>query len=147
MQHGKIDPPMENVEKRNLLSEMGPAFHEWADTYFTDRLNDFVVKKYAFEDYSKTTASKWTSQKFTKALKAWARFYGYELDPEEFKNSSGRIIRKEQINGVATSVEMIYVSSSGNSQDANHRAVNQVVMPPSPNEGLAPEDEEDLATF
>lgn len=147
MQHGKIDPPMENVEKRNLLSEMGPAFHEWADTYFTDRLNDFVVKKYAFEDYTKTTASKWTSQKFTKALKAWARFYGYELDPEEFKNSSGRIIRKEQINGVATSVEMIYVSSSGKSPDPNHRAVNQVVMPPSPNEGLAPGDEEDLATF
>lgn len=112
LNHGKIDPPMENVEKRNLLSEMGTAFHEWADTYFSDRMNADVVKKYAMEDFIRSTNTKWTSQKFTKALRAWARYYGYELDPEEFKNSSGRIIRKIQEDGHPTSVEMIYIRTT-----------------------------------
>ncbi|GAB2994095.1 hypothetical protein GCM10027284_09140 [Cyclobacterium sediminis] len=147
MQHSKIDPPMENVEKRNLLSEMGPAFHEWGDTYLADRLNEFVTKKYAFEDYIKTSGSKWTSQKFTKALRAWVRYYGYELDPEEFHNASGRIIRKIDVNGTPTSMEMIYISSSG--EEGNTETPSAVKIPPTPgNENLTPgDDTEALEAF
>ncbi len=44
----KINPPMENVSKRNLMSEMGDNFREWADIYFdtqSGNLDKLIYKK------------------------------------------------------------------------------------------------------
>lgn len=117
MQHSKIDPPLENVEKRNMLSEMGPAFHEWADTYFAEesgRLNSFQIKTAAFDDFMKSSNAKWSSQKFTKALKAFCKYYGYVLDPSDYCNSQGRIIKKiTDEKSITKTVEMIYIDTTG----------------------------------
>ena len=116
LNHSKIDPPMENVEKRNLLSVMGTVFHEWADVYFSEdsgNLDKMVVKLYAFEDFKRYSRSNWTSQKFTKALRAWARYYRYELNPYVYLNTQGRIIQKiDQDDGEKKSMEMVYIQTT-----------------------------------
>jgi hypothetical protein len=106
----KIDPPMNNVEARNLLNIMTDAFKDWADVYFNDRKNTEINKKEAFDDFMATAKAKlWTTQKFKKALGAWCKFYGHILNPKELCNSDDkkRIIRK--INSVAQ--EMVYIST------------------------------------
>jgi hypothetical protein len=112
MNHEKISPPMDNVEQRNLKSIMGEAFHEWADVYFSEeagRRDVLTEKVEAFEDFKRSTRSQWTSQKFGKALHAWVKYHGFILDPEEFKNAQGRIIRKVEKDGFSKSAEMIYI--------------------------------------
>lgn len=109
----KINPPMDNVTKRNLRTEMTEAFKNWADVYFDARegnCDKLLERDAAFKDFSeKSGQHKWTTNKFTKALKAWCRYTDYvqRLNPGQFQNSSGRIIRK--INGEAS--EMIYVQT------------------------------------
>lgn len=113
MNYEKIEPPMDNVEQRNLKSIMGEAFHDWADVYFsaeTGRLDKMVEKTEAFEDFKKSTRSQWTSQKFGKAMQAWAKYYGFILNPDEFKNAQGRIIRRsDQDGGLSRPMEQIYI--------------------------------------
>lgn len=100
----KIDPPMENVEKRNLLKEMGDQFHSWADVFFSIKrqderlkhLDDYVSKQYAFENFEKSTnAKRWTSQKFKKSLNAYAKYNGWIFNPKDIA-PEGRIIKKVQ---------------------------------------------------
>jgi hypothetical protein len=116
----KINPPMQNINKRNLMALMGDAFPAWADTYFSEEsgnLNTLVVKADALNDFLKTTKQQWTTQKFTSAMKAWCQYNNYELDPKEFKTAeSGRIIRKVDVledgKTVQKSKEMIYVRTA-----------------------------------
>lgn len=109
----KINPPMDNVTKRNLRTEMGEAFRNWADVYFDlkeGNCDKLIERDIAFKDFSdKSGQHKWTTNKFTKALKAWCRYTDYveKFNPEQFRNSAGRIIRK--IGGSAT--EMIYIQT------------------------------------
>jgi len=103
----KIDPPMENVEKRNLLKEMGDQFHSWADVFFNLKLDDVqlqhldrdVSKQFAFEHFEKATnAKRWTSNRFKKALKAYAKYMGWIFNPKD-RAPDGRIIKK--VNGIS----------------------------------------------
>ncbi|MFY0628660.1 MAG: hypothetical protein JXR07_20370 [Reichenbachiella sp.] len=115
MNHGKIEPPMNNVEKRNLMSIMGVAFHEWADVFFSDtseRRDVFVPKTEAFQDFQRATRAKWTAQHFSKAIKAWSKYYGYELDPKDYHNGQGRIIRSHTVDGKAVATEMLYIKTN-----------------------------------
>jgi hypothetical protein len=112
MNHSKIEPPMDNVEQRNLKSIMGEAFHEWADVYFSEdsgKRDILVDKVEAFEDFKRSTRSQWTSQKFSKALQAWVKYYHWVLNPKGFQNGQGRIIRKLEKEGSLRSVEMVYI--------------------------------------
>jgi hypothetical protein len=109
----KINPPMDNVTKRNLRTEMTEAFKNWADVYFDSaegKCNQLLPRDVAFKDFAeKSGQHKWTTNKFTKALKAWCRYTDYveKFNPEQFRNSDGRIIRKE--NGAAA--EMIFIQT------------------------------------
>jgi len=112
-QTGKIDPPMENVEKRNLLKEMGDQFHSWADGFFSlvkdngdkRNLDDAVSKAYATGHFEKNTnIKKWTSNKFKKALKAYAKYNGWIFNPTDVAPNN-RIIKK--VDG--ESVEHFYI--------------------------------------
>lgn len=101
----KVNPPMANVTMRNLLSEMGVHFKEWADVYFqkTNITNqplykdNFVVKDEAFEDFRKQTGfTKFSSTKFKRALKAYAKYNEWDFNPTDVKGyqSDGRIMHK-----------------------------------------------------
>lgn len=106
----KIDPPMENVVQRNLLTEMGPIFKDWADVYFNeDRLDMKVSKKEAVEDFkiNGTKHQSWTPNRWKKALHAWCNYYDYTMNPKELCNSGGRIIER---NGTETE-EMIFIQT------------------------------------
>jgi len=110
----KINPPMDNVTKRNLRTEMTEAFKSWADVYFDSKVgqcNQTIDKSIAFKDFAESSGQhKWTTQKFTKALKAWCRYTDYveKFNPkEEWTSDDGRIIKWN--NNKAT--EMIYVKT------------------------------------
>lgn len=113
----KVNPPMDNVTKRNLQTEMGDAFMGWAEAFFDSQnernvyryRNQFFSKEAAFDDCIKTTKlTKWTPSKFKKALKAFCSWNGWVFNPKEFLNSSNRIIQK--ING--KSEEMIFIDTT-----------------------------------
>lgn len=106
----KINPPLNNVEKRNSLTTMGDGFKDWADSYFTENnLDEYVPKKDAFTDFEiKSNLKKWTSQRFKSSLKEWCKYYGYILNPEEYLNSNGRCI--QNYNG--TTMEMVYIRTA-----------------------------------
>ncbi len=109
----KINPPMDNVTKRNLRTEMTEPFKNWAEVYFDAKegnCDKLIDRDVAFKDFAeKSGQHKWTTNKFTKALKAWCRYCDYveKFNPEELRNSSGRIIRK--VDGAAA--EMIYIQT------------------------------------
>jgi len=120
----KINPPMDNVTKRNLRTEMTETFKNWADVYFDAKegnCNILLERDKAFKDFSeKSGQHKWTTNKFTRAIKAWCRYTDYveKFNPEQFRNSAGRIIRK--IDGAAA--EMIYIQTKGSELSAEQIA-------------------------
>jgi hypothetical protein len=108
----KIDVPEGNVEKRNLISIMGESFRAWADTYFAEegiRLNEFVSRTEAQEAYNNYNKGRITPQSFMKRLKSWCQLMSYNLNPEEFQNSSKRIMRK---NAKSDTEEMIFIRTA-----------------------------------
>lgn len=110
MQFEKIEPPMENVTKRNLQSIMGMSFLNWADVYFapeSDRVDTMVQKHVALKSFLEETKQQWTMQKFSASMKAWAKYRGMGLNPPAFQNEQGRIVRK--VDG--KTVEMIYIQT------------------------------------
>lgn len=111
----KIEPPMNNVTKRNLLAVMGASFIDWVYVYFseeTGRLDNFVSKKDAFLDFSKSSKSKITANRFKKSLVAFCKYNNYILNPIEMQNDAGRIIQtvRDDYNKRVTT-EMIYIKT------------------------------------
>ena len=89
----KINAPMDNVNQRQLLTVMGQQFYDWADVYLAK--DTLVVRTLALDDFSKTKKiTGWSTNKFTKALRAYAKFNGYSYNPKALQNSQGRIVRK-----------------------------------------------------
>ena len=99
----KMDPPMENVIKRDLLKDMGDAFRDWADDFFSVKresgeflnLNDEVPKVEAWEHFKNNTGlSKVTANSFKKRLKAYVKYKGWIFNPKDVA-PEGRIMKKE----------------------------------------------------
>ena len=109
----KIQPPMANVIIRNLRGIMGEPFLDWAQVFFSEQsgnCNKFLPRHEVFKDFEITSGmSKWTSQRFLKALKAYCDYDRavMALNPEELQGTGGRIIK--QYNGKAT--EMFYIQT------------------------------------
>lgn len=94
----KVGAPAGNIKKRNLISEMGPVFLEWAEDYFSNKMNEFVVKKEAHESlvgYNK--AVQFTSVTvFKSKVKQFCDLKGYEFCPNlegEKKDKEGRYMK------------------------------------------------------
>jgi len=108
----KINPPMKNVTMRKMLSEMGAAFKDWAEVYFDvtgNNVNTQIVREEALDDFTKATKTqKWTTNKFTKALKAFCVYNNYVFNPKALQNSQGRIVRKDKDN---VAKDMIYIQT------------------------------------
>ena len=101
----KIEPPMDNVKKRNLTAEMGNDFLDWAGVFFEKtsatgtmlNLNHPVSKKMAYEDFISCTRSKIKTTSFKKKLIAFANYNGYAFNPKsQGLDSQGRIIKKTE---------------------------------------------------
>lgn len=118
----KIQPPMDNIRTRKLKHDMGENFEEWAYQYFAEgsgHLDTQLVRTDVFEDYKRySNVSTIKMKSFTRKLKAFALIcpYIYEVDPPEFRNSSGRNIvsrsADDPLNPSRTkTVEMLFVRS------------------------------------
>lgn len=118
----KIQPPMDNIRTRKLKRDMGENFEEWAYQYFAEgsgHLDTQLVRTDVFEDYKRySNVSTIKMKSFTRKLKAFALIcpYIYEVDPPEFRNSSGRNIvsrsADDPLNPSRTkTVEMLFVRS------------------------------------
>lgn len=107
----KINPPMDNVSKRNLKNIMGDSFQAWADVYFStinDTIDRLTPRRVALEICQKELNNKGlTPHGFIKKVVAWCQFNGYTLNPKDLQNSSGRIIRKYE----DKATEMLYIQT------------------------------------
>jgi len=119
----KLEAPEGNVEKRNFMQVMGDSFHEWASEYFVQdddgfspRLNVMVERRLAMDDYNRFTKNKGLSaQKWKRALEAFCKLQGWELNPKHLVGKDGRI--KQKVNtseGTVALKEMIYINATGN---------------------------------
>ena len=126
---GKIDPPMENVSKRNLITVMTDPFKDWADVYFakeSGRLNTEVCRTSAIDDFLMASKMKnWSTQRFTKAIKAWCKFYNYTFNPEDVVNEQGRLLKK--VDNITK--EHIYIRAAH--IDFNHKSTDSDLPFPS----------------
>lgn len=118
----KIQPPMENIRTRKLNRDMGENFAEWAYQYFAEgsgHLDTQLVRTEVFEDYKRySNVSTIKMKSFSRKLKAFAAVCPYieEIDPIEYRNSSGRNIVTKKVDdpfdpGKTKTVEMVYVRS------------------------------------
>jgi len=117
---GKIEPPLDNVERRNLETQMGDLFSNWVEVYFSpesERLDTMVSREQAFSDFvDNNNVKHYTPQRFIRALKAWCRLRKYVLNPVDFQNPDGRIIRKitvtDKTGTKEKTAEMIYIRTT-----------------------------------
>ncbi len=112
----KLLPPMANILQRKLRQDMTDKFKDWAEAYFCDetgRLDAFVVREDAFIDYKKYSGQNTISmQSFTRKLRAFVQLCPWieEMNPKEYQNGGGRIIRKPENAPAGTNPkEMIYM--------------------------------------
>ena len=120
----KINPPMKNVQQRILMTEMGKLsdFHDWAVVYFSQESGNadkMLIRDDAVKDFvNSCNPKRCTTNAFSKALKAFCRKYGYTLNPKEYLNSDGYIVRKRTVydektkTSVEKSCHMIYVQTA-----------------------------------
>lgn len=131
----KVSPPMDNVTKRNLITEMTTSFKDWADVFFITKgkvkdsseevfmyQNYFFSKEDAFTDFkNKYQLKNWTPQRFKKAMMAYCQFMGWIFNPIEQGTKDGRIMKK--FNGITQ--EVIYIKTFTDTvQDAE--ALNEI---------------------
>jgi hypothetical protein len=119
---GKINPPMENLEKRQLRRAMitgvsrEEEFFNWANDYFKPKpdnvelttefspsdapygyFNMLIFRDAAYDTFVKTLADvharKYTPQIFKKAVASWCEYYSYTLNPKHVCTDKNRIIR------------------------------------------------------
>ena len=123
-QKHKIGAPMGNIKKRNLTSEMGPVFLEWAEDYFRDKMNQFVVKKEALKtlhEYNKAMQSI-SSSLFKKRVVQFCELKGHTFNPDiegEKKDKEGRFMKWYNPIGATSgsSEEHFYLKSNVESED------------------------------
>lgn len=116
----KIEPKLDNIMHRKLAAEMNDCFRDWAEQYFSedgDNLDRFLIRQDVAEDFRHyANLPKSTMQTFSRALSAFCTLSEHidTLNPEEFCNGAGRIIRRiKSPDGLSTkSAEMIYVRSA-----------------------------------
>ncbi len=143
MRFFKIQPPMGNLEKRQLLREMTRGlgkdedFFIWANHYFVNPpadskpedvspedngyYNRYVIKELAYKNFIGTLeegeSKKYKSTFFRRALEAYCRYHGFELNPESMcngeENKRFRRITKT-IDG--NTREVVFIWTGGNTE-------------------------------
>lgn len=133
-EHVKLQPPLDDIKLRQAKADMGGNFEDWAASYFSPEsghLNSFIPRKEAFENFQQETKMfKWSTQRFTKALKGFANFNSewVELNPPDMLNAQGRLIRKD---ATGQAVEMIYLRTT-----RQHMTDSPAALPPEEEQGV-----------
>ena len=153
----KIQPPMANLEKRQLRREMTKGvgkeeeFWIWANSYFVKAPNDYydefspessqfayfnryVIKEDAYNAFIATLtpalASKYRKTQFKSSLKAFCEYYGFDLNPVELCGTNSANIEGRRI--VKTihgkSIEVLFISTT----DTPVVVEQKVTYPPTP---------------
>lgn len=123
-QKQKIGAPMGNIKKRNLTSEMGPVFLEWAEDYFRDKMDQLVVKKEALKslhEYNKAMQSI-SASLFKKRVVQFCELKGHTFNPDvegEKKDKEGRFMKWYNPVGATggSSEEHFYLKSNEEAED------------------------------
>ncbi|NQY30955.1 MAG: hypothetical protein HRT69_15995 [Flavobacteriaceae bacterium] len=102
LKHGKkYGPPMGNVDKRNLMAEMGDPFRNWAEVYFSeenDKIDVLFRRDEAFKSYQQV--GKKSANSFKKTVEAYCKYKEYIFNPPEIeKGADGRIVKRVQGEG------------------------------------------------
>lgn len=96
----RINPPMDNIEKRNIQRAITDEFIWWADDYFTpERLNTAINKQDIFEAWRSTLSD--SAQKVVRLktlrekLILYCDFKGYEFCPDDVLSTPSERERRE----------------------------------------------------
>ncbi len=113
LKYGLVKAPLHRLELRNLRQEMGEAFLEWADEYYSNlsNINSRIPRHEIVEDFLNrvpTAKRYYTPNNFKKKLKAYARFRGYRFNPDLYDkdgnpkkhDNRGRAIEYDKKGGV-----------------------------------------------
>lgn len=127
----KLSAPDSNVQKRNALAAMGPAFQAWADKYLTDYLNTsleeeiYIEKESAIEDMkgSVRILNGITPNAFYKKLTSWCIYNDVILDPQEKLTGKDPRIFK-WVDG--KSVQHYYLLKTKSSEDTENPPTNSL---------------------
>ena len=133
-QDKKINPPMENVDKRNLQAQIGDNFIEAADSFFfadpAKRLNNPIDKQYCYDEIM-GARSNVGANKFKEKIKLWCKYHNIEFNPPEkvntkTKKGNARLVKRpEQFivdryrlskdqRGYASAREHFYIKTNSN---------------------------------
>lgn len=128
----KLNPPMDNVVKRNLMSIMGDSFFNWADIYFSlegGRLDQLIPRQEAFNDYIRNNNIKhYSTQRFSASLEAWCKYYQFEFNPKELKNKSGRVIAKAlKRNPDGSTIKTIKPGGNGTFREVEEKIATEMI--------------------
>lgn len=96
----RIQPPMQQLEKRMLQRALTDEFIYWAEDYFNEaRLNTLINKHKAFEDYKITLNKKIADSikvtTFKIKINQYCQYKGYVFNPEELLTSETEKARNE----------------------------------------------------
>lgn len=137
MRFYKIQPPLMNLEKRQLRRTMAQGlgrdedFFTWANDYFINcptpekpqfsptengYFNTYIIREYAFENFktrlSKKQQSDYRSGKFKSHIQAWCDYYGFELNPIQLCTGNSTESLRRIIKSVeGKSMECFYIST------------------------------------
>lgn len=133
----KIEPKISNIIYRKYLRDMSDNFRDWAEGYFaedSEHLDTLIVREEAFKAYIEfSRANKTTMQRFSTQLNGFCYTCEWiaELNPKEFHNSGGRIMKRVEVDPINHKKElkqMIYVRS----RKAAEQLANPQPEPPVP---------------
>jgi len=111
----KIEPPMENIHKRNLRTAMGEDFLTWANDYFSnnDNLNITISKKIMFDDFvstiPKAIGNRQKINKFKDKIKSYCQYRDFIFNPADLTDDTNRIMKKIE----NKTVEHFFIEVSG----------------------------------
>lgn len=134
----KVNPPMGNVSKRNLLHEMGDNFVNWANeklipseevNTYNELLDHEVDKKVLYDQFiqdTSTNSNSYSTSRFKKNVHHWCKYNGWKFNPQELHTDKkqGRIMRN--LNG--KNVEMLYIQTKDtvNPAQSDQEALDQM---------------------
>lgn len=142
MRFDKIQPPMANLQKRQLRREMlkgvtkNEEFFHWANVYFETPpkefkrdedicpeeqgyFNSYVKRENAWEHFKAKSGlndlhtKKYSSSQFKKSLASWCEYYGYELNPIQKCTGKNADVQRRIMKTVdKQTAEYLYISTA-----------------------------------
>ena len=131
----KIGAPENNIMFRAYLSEMGEWFHAWANDFFKDYEDGYVMPKKEVEAAMTKYNPKYltmTPNAFKKKLKAWCKVYAYELEdripialPERDEFGHVKIDRQgNEITKTMEHIKLVKIDTQNPDEDQTEENIN-----------------------